>query len=76
MSLQNLRNGKSNDNGIEYMNNEFLKFCEEHDIKSMVSSTIEANEAVAYGPQVEKDLQILTKRVIFFIVIVLIKPKY
>ena len=66
MSLQNLRNGKSNDNGIEYMNNEFLKFCEEHDIKSMVSSTIEANEAVAYGPQVEKDLQILTKRVIFF----------
>ena len=35
------------DNGIEYMNKEFLKFCEECDIKSMVNSTIEANETVA-----------------------------
>ena len=35
------------DNGIEYMNKEFLTFCEECDIKSMVNSTIEVNEVVA-----------------------------
>ena len=56
MSLQNLRSGNQIgrkvkclriDNGIENMNKEFLKFCEKHDIMSMVISTIEANEAVA-----------------------------
>ena len=56
MSLQNLRSGNQIrrkvkclriDNGNEYMNKEFLKFCEKHDFKSMVSSTIEANGVVA-----------------------------